>query len=56
MTAVSSAAQFGRTPLHHLCDNDSVTGELIAALLLLEPKAAKIKNSVSAPALSQPLY
>ena len=52
MTAVSSTAQAGRTPLHLLCTNGSVTGELIAALLPLEPKAAKIKSNVRAPALS----
>ena len=52
MTAVSSTAQMGRTPLHWLCNNESVTGELIRALHGPYPAAAGEKDGVrpAAPA------
>ena len=52
MTAVSSTAQRGATPLHHLCKNKSVKVELIRALHGFYPAAAGEKDGVrpSAPA------
>ena len=53
MTAVSCTAQeYGQTPLHLLCENLSVTGELIRALHGFYPAAAGEKDMVrpAAPA------
>ena len=49
MTAVSSTAQRGNTPLHLLCDNTSVTAEMIQALGALHPAAAGEKEKVWLP-------
>ena len=39
MTAVSSTAQYGRTPLHWLCTNKNGTVEIVHLLFKLHPTA-----------------
>ena len=46
MTAVSSTAQRGYTPLLLLCNNKSVTTEMSQALGVLHPAAAGEKDEV----------
>ena len=46
MTVVSSTAQNDNTPLHNLCQNTSVTVEMILALHALHPAAAGEKDRV----------
>ena len=53
MTAVSSPAQNGLTPLHHLCMNPSVKVELIRALHGFYPAAAGEKDYVRPAAPAQ---
>ena len=48
MTAVSSTAQEGGTPLLLLCGNTSVKAEMIQALGALHPAAASERGSVIA--------
>ena len=49
MTAVSSTAQMGRTPLFLMCLNESATLEMIQALGSSHPAAAGEKDSQVRP-------